>query len=62
MWVDLGLRFLLGGVIVSTFALLGDLVKPKSFAGLFSAAPTEWFGSQPHEAGRLIANREKWCS
>jgi Protein of unknown function (DUF3147) len=33
-------RFLLGGVVVSAFALLGDVVKPKSFAGLFSAAPS----------------------
>jgi len=40
MWADLGLRFLIGGVIVSLFALLGDLFKPKSFAGLFSAAPS----------------------
>jgi hypothetical protein len=37
---DIALRFLLGGLIVSTFAFLGDLFKPKSFAGLFSAAPS----------------------
>ena len=40
MWIDLILRFFLGGVMVSLFALLGDLFKPKSFAGLFSAAPS----------------------
>jgi hypothetical protein len=40
MWGDLGVRFLLGGAIVSLFALLGDVFKPKSFAGLFSAAPS----------------------
>jgi len=40
MWRDLGIRFLLGGGIVSLFALLGDVFKPKSFAGLFSAAPS----------------------
>ena len=40
IWRDLGLRFLLGGAIVSLFALLGDMFKPKSFAGLFSAAPS----------------------
>ena len=40
MWGDLGFRFLLGGGIVSLFALLGDVFKPKSFAGLFSAAPS----------------------
>jgi Protein of unknown function (DUF3147) len=34
------IRFLIGGVSVSTFALLGDLFKPKSFAGLFGAAPS----------------------
>src|SRR5947207_9836693 len=34
------IRFLIGGISVSTFALLGDLFKPKSFAGLFGAAPS----------------------
>ncbi len=34
------LRAVLGGVVVSIFALLGDLLKPKSFAGLFGAAPS----------------------
>lgn len=34
------IRFLLGGAIVSAFAVLGDLFKPKSFAGLFGAAPS----------------------
>jgi hypothetical protein len=34
------LRFLIGGVSVSTFSVLGDLFKPKSFAGLFGAAPS----------------------
>jgi hypothetical protein len=33
-------RFLVGGVFVSAFALLGDFFKPKSFAGLFAAAPS----------------------
>lgn len=33
-------RFLLGGAIVSAFALVGDVVRPKRFAGLFSAAPS----------------------
>ena len=33
-------RFVVGGVVVSIFALLGDLLKPKSFAGLFGAAPS----------------------
>ncbi len=40
MWKELLFRFLIGGTLVSTFALIGDLFKPKSFAGLFGAAPT----------------------
>jgi len=34
------IRFLLGGAVVSAFAMLGDLLRPKSFAGLFGAAPS----------------------
>ena len=34
------IRFLAGGVVVSFFAVLGDLFKPRSFAGLFGAAPS----------------------
>jgi hypothetical protein len=33
-------RFLLGGTIVSVFALIGDVVRPKRFAGLFGGAPS----------------------
>lgn len=33
-------RFLVGGSVVSAFALLGDVLRPKSFAGLFGAAPS----------------------
>jgi hypothetical protein len=33
-------RFILGGLIVSLFAALSDVLKPKSFAGLFGAAPS----------------------
>ena len=33
-------RFLVGGLIVSLFAIIGDVVRPKGFAGLFSAAPS----------------------
>ena len=33
-------RFLVGGVVVSVFAVIGDVLKPKSFAGLFGAAPS----------------------
>jgi uncharacterized membrane protein (GlpM family) len=34
------IRFLVGGAVVSAFAMIGDLLKPKSFAGLFGAAPS----------------------
>ncbi len=39
MW-EICFRFLVGGVAVSAFAALGDVIKPKSFAGLFGAAPS----------------------
>jgi len=35
MTTDLILRFLIGGTFVSLFAILGDIFRPKSFAGLF---------------------------
>ena len=38
--IDLLFRFLAGGVLVSLFAVIGDMVRPKSFAGLFGAAPS----------------------
>src|ERR1700757_2989485 len=34
------LRFLAGGIAVSAFAALGNTLRPKSFAGLFGAAPS----------------------
>ena len=33
-------RFIIGGAIVSAFAIIGDVLKPKRFAGLFGAAPS----------------------
>jgi uncharacterized membrane protein (GlpM family) len=38
--MQLVFRFIVGGLIVSFFAVLGDALKPKSFAGLFGAAPS----------------------
>lgn len=38
--MDYVFRFLVGGVLVSAFAVLGDMLRPKSFAGLFGAAPS----------------------
>lgn len=37
---ELVLRFVLGGVIVSIFAVVGDSWKPKTFSGIFGAAPS----------------------
>ena len=34
------LRFIAGGLIVSAFAICGDMLRPKSFAGLLGAAPS----------------------
>jgi Protein of unknown function (DUF3147) len=40
MLMEYVIRFLAGGVIVSLFAMIGDVLRPKSFAGLFGAAPS----------------------
>jgi hypothetical protein len=42
---EIVLRFIVGGVVVSAFSVLGDLLKPKSFAGLFGAAPSIALGT-----------------
>jgi hypothetical protein len=38
--MDYLIRFVAGGLVVSAFAILGDVLRPKSFAGLFGAAPS----------------------
>jgi len=38
--MELTFRFVVGGLVVSLFAVIGDVLKPKSFAGLFGAAPS----------------------
>jgi hypothetical protein len=38
--VLLAVRVLAGGALVVAFAMLGDALKPKMFAGLFGAAPS----------------------
>jgi hypothetical protein len=40
MRVELIARFLVGGALVAAFAALGDVLRPRSFAGLFGAAPS----------------------
>lgn len=58
---DLLLRFLFGGIIISGFAALGDIFRPKSFAGLFGAAPSialATLGLTIAHNGRLYAATE----
>jgi hypothetical protein len=38
--MDFVIRFLVGGLVVSFFSMIGGALKPKSFAGLFAAAPS----------------------
>ena len=37
---EIAIRFVLGGFIVSVFAVIGEILTPKTFAGLFGAAPS----------------------
>ena len=39
-WGELAIRFVVGGAIVSLFAVIAEVFRPKSFAGLFGAAPS----------------------
>jgi Protein of unknown function (DUF3147) len=36
----LALRGVLGGLFVAAFSILGEALRPKSFAGIFAAAPS----------------------
>jgi hypothetical protein len=38
--IAIGLKALAGGTLVAGFSVLGDLLKPKAFAGIFGAAPS----------------------
>lgn len=40
MIAELILRFVIGGIVVSFFAMLASRLKPKSYAGLLGAAPS----------------------
>ena len=40
MILDLALRFIFGGLIVALFSFIADVFKPKTFSGLFGAAPS----------------------
>jgi Protein of unknown function (DUF3147) len=55
---DIFIRFLIGGLVVSLFSSLGDVLRPKSFAGLFGAAPSialATVGLTIHQNGKAYA-------
>jgi hypothetical protein len=57
-------RFLVGGVVVSAFSMLGDMLRPKSFAGLFGAAPSvalATLGIAVYMHGTGYAARQTWA-
>lgn len=57
-------RFLVGGVVVSAFAVLGDVLRPKSFAGLFGAAPSvalASLGIAVYRHGADYASQQTWA-
>jgi Protein of unknown function (DUF3147) len=68
------IRFVVGGTIVSLFAVLGDITYPKGFAGLFAAAPSvalatlsltaviEGAGYAAAEARSMIAGEVALCA
>ena len=59
--IDLLIRFLVGGAVVSLFAVMGDILRPKSFAGLFAAAPSIALATVSltiHKEGRIYAAME----
>ena len=57
-------RFLVGGVVVSAFSMLGDVLRPKSFAGLFGAAPSvalATLGIAVYRHGANHAAQQSWA-
>jgi len=38
--MEYAIRFVAGGLLVCVFAVIGDALDPKSFAGIFAAAPS----------------------
>jgi Protein of unknown function (DUF3147) len=50
------IRFLIGGAVVSVFSAFSDLLKPKSFAGLFGAAPSVALAT----LGLTVARDGRW--
>ena len=54
-------RFLIGGLVVCAFASLADVLKPKTFAGIFAAAPSVALATLAltvSQEGRTFASEE----
>ncbi len=59
--LDIVLRIIVGGIVVSAFAVIGDVLKPETFAGLFGAAPSVALATVTltvHERGAVYASIE----
>lgn len=59
--MDLLWRFLLGGALVCAFSVIGDVLRPRRFAGLFGAAPSIALATLAltiHHSGALVASTE----
>jgi hypothetical protein len=57
-------RFLVGGIVVSAFSMLGDFLRPKTFAGLFGAAPSvalATLGITVYGHGADYAAQQSWA-
>ncbi|MGB7438378.1 MAG: DUF3147 family protein [Candidatus Acidiferrum sp.] len=55
------IRFMVGGAVVSAFSMIGEIVGPKSPAGIFGAAPSvaiATLGLTIATDGRLVATQE----
>jgi hypothetical protein len=62
--IEYVVRFLVGGIVVSAFATLGDILSPKSFAGLFGAAPSvalATLGIAVYRHGADYAAQQSWA-
>lgn len=57
------IRLLAGGLVVSAVAILSDMLRPKSFAGLLGAAPSvalATLGIAVAQHGAIYAAEESW--
>jgi hypothetical protein len=64
MLTEAVIRFAIGGVIVSAFAVIGEVFRPKTFSGLFGAAPSVGIATLTltfHQDGSAVVSHEaRW--